>query len=235
MKASKPATLAVNQNEQRHQIWARNTVGYTPLPNSTGIAGAGNSNANDKENAALTEADRLILQDRDLVRGKAMAEKAVAQDPTLVTAYSLLNLCLLAEGNHTERVAMLKKGLKHRPDSGHLWFLLGHSYASLKQEKLALKSYSEALKHDLVELDSVHYNMGNVYYDFEKLEAARRCYENCLYINPDHLKAIHQLVGTCALLGNVPTAKAYANELLRKDAGGKEAAFARKALQMMEN
>ena len=228
--------------ERHERIWGKSTIGYRPTMDTlNSISGSAtpsvtNGPGHERDNAVLADARRLIFQDRDLARGRAAAEKALGQDATLVEAYSLINMCMLGtSASNADRIALLRKGLTHCPESGHLWFLLGHAYASAQQREEALRSYAEALQLDLLELDSVHYNMGNVYYDMEDLRAAKRHYENCLFINPDHLKAIHQLVGTCAMFGDIESAKAYANTLIKKDPGGKEEAFARKALEMIEN
>jgi tetratricopeptide (TPR) repeat protein len=69
------------------------------------------------------------------------------------------------EGNHTEAIKILEKGIRFCPKDYNLYYQIGHQFELTDQYEPAIEAYQTALKKGRGTPIEALRNIGNIYYD----------------------------------------------------------------------
>ena len=100
---------------------------------------------------------------------------------------------LYYDGNYKEVLSALDKLIQEFPNNNFLYILGGDCYTNLKQYKLAIACYDEALKSSLVNSVDAFCNKSNALIELQKYEEAITCAKKAIEIKNDHSPAFFNL------------------------------------------
>jgi tetratricopeptide (TPR) repeat protein len=122
----------------------------------------------------------------DLVRAKGLLEEGVAAHPRSAVLYNDLALVRERRGDTEGAMAALERGLAEDPKLAQLHKNLGDCLYREARYDEALEAYQRAVKADPLLGDDVYLRTGNIHLRRQEREAAIRCWERALELDPDN-------------------------------------------------
>tara|TARA_B100000795_G_scaffold262361_1_gene240206 strand:- start:2683 stop:4074 length:1392 start_codon:yes stop_codon:yes gene_type:complete len=100
---------------------------------------------------------------------------------------------LYSDGSYKEALSALDKLIQEFPNNNFLYTMGGDCYSNLKQYKLAIACYDEALKSSLDNSVDTFCNKSNALIELQKYEEAIACAKKAIEIKNDHSPAFFNL------------------------------------------
>ena len=146
------------------------------------------------KNGDYKEAERLYRavlrsfpENKKAVKGLTvlsnLADTRKKQNPPSEIINQLSNL--YKKGQLTELLRLAKNYTNQYPDAFIVWKILGVTAAQLRQKELAIQSFQRAIAIQPNDAET-HFNMGNAFKDFGKLDEAVGAYETASSLKPDY-------------------------------------------------
>ena len=122
----------------------------------------------------------------DLTRAAAMLTEGVAAHPRAAVLYNDLALVCERRGDTDGAIAALERGLAEDPKLAQLHKNLGDCLYREGRYDDALEAYQRAVKADPLLGDDVYLRTGNIHLRRRERDAAIRCWERALELDPDN-------------------------------------------------
>ncbi len=122
----------------------------------------------------------------DLARAAALLEEGVAAHPRSAVLYNDLALVRERRGDTDGAIAAIERGLTEDPKLAQLHKNLGDCLYREGRYDDALEAYQRAVKADPLLGDDVYLRTGNIHLRRQEREAAIRCWERALELDPDN-------------------------------------------------
>jgi tetratricopeptide (TPR) repeat protein len=122
----------------------------------------------------------------DLARAAALLEEGVAAHPRSAVLYNDLGLVRERRGDTDGAIAALERGLAEDPKLAQLYKNLGDCLYRDGRYDDALEAYQRAVKADPLLGDDVYLRTGNIHLRRQERDAAIRCWERALELDPDN-------------------------------------------------
>ncbi|MBK8016268.1 MAG: tetratricopeptide repeat protein [Betaproteobacteria bacterium] len=119
----------------------------------------------------------------------------------------------LEQGDHPLAAQRARSRLADHPTDGEAWFLLGIAERALGDPRAAAESYRRALVTHDAHAD-VWFNLGNALLDCEEQAPALEAFAQAVARQPDHSRALQQIVRLAGILGRADVAEAATAKLL---------------------
>ncbi|MFN2565668.1 MAG: DUF4388 domain-containing protein [Gemmatimonadaceae bacterium] len=122
----------------------------------------------------------------DLARAARLLDEGVAAHPGSAVLYNDLALVCERRGDTDRAIAALERGLAEDPKLAQLHKNLGDCFYREARYDDALEAYQRAVKADPLLGDDVYLRIGNIHLRRQEREAAIRCWERALELDPDN-------------------------------------------------
>jgi tetratricopeptide (TPR) repeat protein len=142
---------------------------------------------------------------------RASFEKAIAEHPEIPVGYVALAQSYFKE-RQDEKAASLLENAKRRIASDYLLeYYYGLALDRLGQKEEAAHAMEHALALNSA-IPDIHFELGRVYFDLNRIDAARAEFQKVIQMNPRHAKAYFQLSRIYSRLGDSQLAHEYAEK-----------------------
>jgi tetratricopeptide (TPR) repeat protein len=142
---------------------------------------------------------------------RACFEKAIAEHPEIPVGYVALAQSYFKE-RQDEKAASLLENARRRIASDYLL----EYYYGLALDRLGRKeAAAHAMEHALTlnsTIPDIHFELGRVYFDLNRIDSARVEFQKVIQMNPRHAKAYFQLSRIYSRLGDAQKAHEYAEK-----------------------
>jgi adenylate cyclase len=145
----------------------------------------------------------------------ALAEKAIALDQTLATAYFSLGFIYGWKRQHEKAVTTIEKGLTFEPSSATGYFCLGRALDYAGRHEEGLEMLKRANRMDPFPRSHLYMHLGFAYCNLERYEEAIAALKRAIQIQSNNAGALRGLVASYSLAGREEDALIAAKELLR--------------------
>ncbi len=204
--------------------------------------GALQAEAQQKAEAEMTPEEKAVVaynagaesyNQKDLAVAKARFQEAVALDPNLVTAWSVLSQLLLAEKSYKEAAAAAEAALAIDATDDRALRVRVDAYRGLG-DTAKLKEANAALASADPKVAAIGLiNEGVTLYNAGKMNEAKAPLEKALELDPTAVRA-HYLLGICYSVDDKAKAREHFNKFLELAPNDPDAAAAKEMLQYVK-
>ncbi|WP_161939929.1 tetratricopeptide repeat protein [Dissulfuribacter thermophilus] len=141
----------------------------------------------------LKELAEIAIHKKNFNEARYWAEAVLKQSPNDVDTMILLARIYVHSNRIKDAIEVLEKALDKAPGNTQALFFLGNIYMEIKQYDKAIDVLERSLKEETQNSFMIHYYLGRLYFDSNKLVDAERHFKKAVQLNPNMVDAYYGL------------------------------------------